>query len=73
MHLTDNDLPALLTTDEAAVCLSVSPKTLAYWRSTGDGPIFAKLGVRSIRYRREDLIAYVDGRRRHNDVEARLR
>jgi len=69
MHLTDKDLPALLTTDEAAACLSVSPKTMAYWRTTGDGPAFARLGVRSIRYRREDLMDYVAGRRRQNDVE----
>lgn len=70
MHLTDNDLPVLLTTTEAAACLNVSPKTMAYWRTTGDGPTFARLGVRSVRYRREDLLAYVAARRQQNGASA---
>jgi len=68
MLLTDSDLPALLTTVQAATCLNVSPKTMAYWRTTGDGPAFARLGVRSIRYRPDDLLAYVAGRRQLNHV-----
>lgn len=68
MHLIDHDLPALLTTTEAASCLSVSPKTLAYWRAIGEGPAFARLGVRSIRYRQEDLIAYLADRRQLNNI-----
>lgn len=48
----------LLTTKEAATYLAVSPSTLAYWRAVGDGPGYARLGVRSIRYRRADLAAY---------------
>jgi hypothetical protein len=67
LHLPD-DLPALLTTTDAAACLSVFSKTLAYWRSTGDGPAFARLGVRSIRYRRDDLLKYVAERRQLNTV-----
>ncbi|MDR6127927.1 putative site-specific integrase-resolvase [Sphingomonas sp. SORGH_AS802] len=73
MSLIDPDLPALLTTTEAAACLSVSPKTLAYWRAIGEGPAFAQLGVRSIRYRREDLTAYITGRRRLNNVAMQSR
>lgn len=57
-----------LRATEAAACLNVSPKTLAYWRSIGDGPTFSRLGVRSIRYRREDLIDYVATRQRANNI-----
>ena len=59
---------AILTTDEAAKQLRVSPKTMAYWRQTGDGPAFMRLGSRTVRYRADDLAAYMDGRRRHNTV-----
>ena len=59
----------LLTTDEAAKLLGVSPKTVAYWRSTGDGPVFVRLGARTIRYKLEDISSYIGGRRRANDLE----
>ena len=68
MQRIDSDPPPLLTTIEAALCLGVSPKTLAYWRATGDGPAFSRLGVRSIRYRREDLLGYIAGRRQVNSI-----
>lgn len=57
-----HDDERLLDTGEAAKLLHVSSKTLAYWRSTGEGPPFVRLGVRTIRYQRASLLAYVDRR-----------
>ena len=70
MKLINDDPPPLLTTIEAAASLSVSPKTLAYWRATGDGPSFSRIGAKTIRYRRADLLTYVDERQRRHDQNA---
>lgn len=50
-----------LTPSEAAEILKLSIGTLANWRSLGTGPEFAKQG-RIIRYTREALDAFLDGR-----------
>lgn len=56
----------LLTEDQAADRLGVSPRTLAGWRSRGGGPMFIRLGGKSIRYRIDDLNEFVaDNVRRH--------
>lgn len=55
--------PELLTTDEAAQVLRVHPVTLAAWRSTGKHELpFVRLG-KAVRYRREDIDAWLRGRR----------
>ena len=48
----------LMTEDEAASLLKLSPTTLKKWRRTGREPRYYRLGS-AIRYRREDLEAYV--------------
>lgn len=48
----------LLTTNQAATRLNLSPSTLNKARLTGGGPSFIKLGA-SVRYRPEDLDAWV--------------
>ena len=52
-----------LDTQQAARFLGLSAKTLARYRVTGDGPVFHRFGNR-IRYRREDLEAWAETRRR---------
>lgn len=49
----------LLTTEEAARKLGVSQSYLAKDRHTGAKVPFIRLGYRSIRYRQEDLDAFV--------------
>jgi hypothetical protein len=49
--------PIFLTTQEAAAHLSISPKTLARWRYTNQGPRVHRFGS-AVRYMLEDLIAY---------------
>jgi len=49
----------LLTPYEAAEFLSLKPETLAVWRCTGRYPLpFVRMG-RRIRYRAEDLEAFI--------------
>lgn len=47
----------ILTENQAAAVLKVSPRTLQAWRCTGKGPRFLRLG-RTIRYRMSDLIEF---------------
>jgi len=49
----------LVNEKQSAEILSLSIKTLQGWRWRGEGPRFLKLG-RAVRYRREDLTAYLD-------------
>lgn len=54
----------LLTDAQVAQMLDVSPKTLATWRSTGRYALpFLRIGAR-IRYRRQDVAAWLESRRR---------
>ena len=56
--------PSLLTPEQAADILCVSPHTLAVWRSTGRYNLqYIKAG-RLVRYKQEDLIAFIEKRTR---------
>lgn len=50
----------LLTTEEAAHELGSTANTLATWRHQGKGPKFIRIHGRMIRYRRADLIAWIN-------------
>jgi predicted DNA-binding transcriptional regulator AlpA len=54
---TDPD--ALLNEVQSADLLNLSVRTLQAWRSAGGGPRFVRAG-RAIRYRRRDLLAWMD-------------
>jgi hypothetical protein len=56
----------LLMEVQAAKLLNLSPRTLQNWRITGSGPSYIRVG-RAIRYRRRDLILWIDA----NTVGAR--
>jgi excisionase family DNA binding protein len=49
----------LLTVNQAAAFLGLHPKTLYQWVQSRRIP-FVQLGSRNIRFRREDLIAFVE-------------
>ena len=56
----------LLSEQEAAEVLDVSPGTLSVWRSTGRYQLkFLKIG-RKVRYRRSDLLAWLAARTRES-------
>jgi predicted DNA-binding transcriptional regulator AlpA len=57
----------LLTSDEAAEFLGVSRRTLEGWRLLGLPPVFVRYSSRSVRYRKSDLVAFIE----HATVEPR--
>ncbi|MGV0952815.1 MAG: helix-turn-helix domain-containing protein [Fluviibacter sp.] len=55
--------PTLLDDPQAAEFIGVSPQTLPIWRCTGRYSIpYIKVG-RKVRYRPEDLLAWLESRR----------
>ena len=60
----------LMTPAEAAAQLRVTHKVLERWRSTGEGPTFVKLSSKTIRYRIDDIEAFVTGRVRASTAAA---
>jgi Helix-turn-helix domain len=62
LSLGDNGrtpLEPLFTVNEAAAILRCSSHSLNRWRLTGGGPKFIYVG-RRVRYRRADLIQFID-------------
>lgn len=60
----------LLTAEQAAVAIDVSSGTLSVWRCTGRyGIPFIKIG-RKVRYRRSDLVAWLESRTRETGATA---
>jgi len=55
-------MTALLTSREVARLLSVSVRSLERWRVAGIGSRHTRLPKRSIRYRQQDIDAYVAAR-----------
>jgi predicted DNA-binding transcriptional regulator AlpA len=54
------DLERLLTEAEAAEYLQFTPRFLQARRVRGDGPPFVRVSSRAIRYRRSDLVEWVE-------------
>ncbi len=52
----------LIDEREAASFLGYSERALQNWRVRGGGPDFVKISGRSIRYRRREMIAWIEGR-----------
>lgn len=59
----------LIDTTELARRIDVSEVTLARMRMQGDGPAFIRIG-RSVRYRWEDVEAWLEKQTRHSTSEA---
>jgi hypothetical protein len=53
------DADTLLREQDAADLLNLSVRTLQSWRTRMAGPPFVQVG-RAVRYRRRDLIAWID-------------
>jgi hypothetical protein len=58
--MSDHDPLALLTEADAAKLLKFTPRFLQARRVRGNGPKFVRISSRACRYRREDLLAWVD-------------
>ena len=61
--MTPDYLDCLISEKEAAAFLSYSVRALQNWRCRGGGPEFIRVSIRSIRYRRRELIAWVESNR----------
>jgi hypothetical protein len=61
--VTDSILPTLLTPEEAALAIGVTPGTLAIWRCTRRYRLsWIKVG-RKVRYRQDDIEIFLNSRR----------
>lgn len=60
----DVDAGEVLTPREVALLIRVPEPTLRRWRSAGAGPAYLQLGGHTVRYRRGDVIAWLDAKRR---------
>lgn len=67
----DNAAATLLTEDEAAALLKVQPATLATWRVRGHPDLpFVRVG-RCVRYRPQDIAAFIASHLRRSTGKAR--
>jgi len=62
---TNSDADILLDETAVADLICHSVRTIQKWRATGQGPQFFKLG-RSVRYRRGDILTWIECNRRPN-------
>ncbi len=60
IEATESERDVLLSEKRTAEFLGVSRRTLQGWRLARSGPKFVKVSSRSIRYRRKDLLAWVE-------------
>ncbi|WP_319826478.1 helix-turn-helix transcriptional regulator [Thalassovita sp.] len=58
----DTDLDRLMDERETASILCYSVRALQNWRHRGGGPKFVKVSARSVRYRRRDVLEWVEQR-----------
>ncbi len=56
---TDDELE-LITPERLSELIKVDVDVLTQWRSRGTGPIFVKLGKRLVRYRRADILSWIE-------------
>ncbi len=57
-----DDLDRLMDERDAADVLCYSVRALQNWRHRGGGPKFIKVSARSVRYRRRDLMDWIEAR-----------
>jgi predicted DNA-binding transcriptional regulator AlpA len=65
MHTSTPPTPdpnTLVNERQAASILCYSVRALQNWRHRGGGPKFVRVSSRSIRYRRRDLMDWIDSR-----------
>ena len=61
------DHPGLLSTKDAAPRCGVKPPTMDQWRYLNKGPRWIRVSARAIRYRPEDIDAWLAARERGGD------
>ncbi len=66
------DPEALMSEKKAAQFLSVSARFLQARRVRGDGPSFIRISARCVKYRKRDLIAWLDSMKVDSTSEASI-
>ena len=56
----------LLTTEQVAERIGVTPEALEHWRYRGAGPPWLKLSHKVVRYRQSELERWLDSRTRRS-------
>lgn len=56
------DPNVLLTDEQAAEIIGLKVSTIRYWRYTGEGPAFVKVGGKCVRYRLADINEWIESR-----------
>ena len=69
---SDSDDALLLDVEQAAAYLRRAPQTLAKLRCVGGGPPYYKIG-KNVFYKRPDLDAWLDGRKRRSTSDQQMR
>lgn len=59
-------LPPLLDTDDLATYLRTPKATIEYWRVTGVGPVFIRIG-RKVFYSEPDVLSWLESRKSSRD------
>ena len=59
---TPTELDQLMNEKQAAEVLCYSVRALQNWRCRGGGPRYIKVSARSVRYRRRDLLDWIEAR-----------
>ncbi len=54
------DQDCLLTTSQVAKLLGLAPYTISKFRMKKTGPKYLQLGINTIRYRKSDVMAWLD-------------
>ncbi len=70
--MPDHDPASLLTEADAAELLKFTPRFLQARRMLGNGPPFVRISSRAIRYRRSDLVAWIEARVRTSTADPGL-
>lgn len=64
MGMDTRDEPLIMTGEQVAELLQVSPRTIEEWRQTNGGPPFRRVG-RHVRYLRPEVLAWFQELVRH--------
>lgn len=57
---TASNTPKLLDEGEVASILGVTRRTLQGWRYKGRGPTFIRMSGRCVRYKRQDVLEFIE-------------
>ena len=64
-----HDLDQLLTEKQAADLICYTQRALQNWRVRGGGPHYVKVGGRSVRYQRRDVLNWIEAHKRKHSSQ----